>query len=53
MNGVYYRLRDLSITGYTEKRKKSPSVGEAEEKMMASKKSGFSWTDVQVWLPEG
>jgi hypothetical protein len=42
----------VSMKDYTNPRKKSLSVGETEEKLMASKKSGFSWTQIETYWPE-
>jgi hypothetical protein len=41
----------VSITGYTEPRRKPPTPGEIEDRVFASKKSGLSITEAEEWLP--
>jgi hypothetical protein len=40
------------MTEYGQPRKKNETLPDKEERMMASKKSGFYWTDIQQWPPE-
>jgi hypothetical protein len=42
----------VSMTNFTNTKKKTETIMDKEERLMAQKKSGFSWTNIEEWLPE-